>query len=79
MGLVFAGGLVTSKGAGLAVPDWPLAYGQLMPEGWFQIENIRAEHGHRIIAGIVAILTFILTVWVWRAEPRRWVRWVAVK
>ena len=29
--LVFVGGLVTSTGSGLAVPDWPLSYGMLMP------------------------------------------------
>lgn len=72
--LVFAGGLVTSKGAGLSVPDWPLAYGKAMPEGWWQTENVRAEHSHRIIAGVVGILTFVLFTWVWRAERRRWVR-----
>ena len=26
--LVIAGGLVTSTGSGLAVPDWPLSFGQ---------------------------------------------------
>lgn len=75
--LVFAGGLVTSKGAGLSVPDWPLAYGSLNPPGWLHIENVRAEHGHRLLAGTVAFLTFILAVWVWRAESRLWVRRVA--
>ena len=29
--LIFAGGMVTSTGSGLAVPDWPLSYGQLFP------------------------------------------------
>lgn len=74
LGLIFAGGLVTSKDAGLSVPDWPLSYGSLNPEGWFQIENVRAEHGHRLIAGSVAILTLILTIWTWRTDPRRSVR-----
>ena len=78
LGLVFAGALVKSKAAGLSVPDWPTSYGSLNPPGWFQIENIRAEHGHRLIAGIVAILTLILAVWVWRVDPRRPVRWFAV-
>jgi heme a synthase len=78
LGLVFAGGLVTSKGAGLAVPDWPLSYGTLMPEGWFRAENVRAEHSHRMIAGTIGIATLILAIWIWRAEPRRWVRYVAL-
>ena len=29
--LIIAGALVTSNDAGLAVPDWPLSYGKLMP------------------------------------------------
>jgi heme a synthase len=78
LGLVFAGGLVTSKGAGLAVPDWPLSYGTLMPEGWFRAENVRAEHSHRMIAGTIGIAMLILAIWIWRAEPRRWVRYVAL-
>ena len=60
------------------MPDWPTSYGSFNPRGWFQIENVRAEHGHRLIAGIVAILTLILAMWVWRIDPRRPVRWFAV-
>ena len=29
--LIFVGGLVTSTGSALAVPDWPLAFGKLIP------------------------------------------------
>jgi cytochrome c oxidase assembly protein subunit 15 len=59
-GLVVAGGLVTSRDAGLAVPDWPLSFGTLNPPRWLQIVNVRTEHGHRLIAGVVAILTIAL-------------------
>ena len=79
--LISAGALVTSKGAGLAVPDWPLSYGTLNPPRWWEIENVRAEHGHRLYAGTVALLTVGLALWVARREPRRWVRrlaWAAV-
>lgn len=69
--LVFAGGLVTSTGAGLSVPDWPLSYGQLMPP---MVGNVRYEHGHRMVATFVGMLTIVLAVWLWRSEPRRWVR-----
>jgi cytochrome c oxidase assembly protein subunit 15 len=72
--LITAGALVTSKQAGLSVPDWPLSYGGLNPPRWWQIENVRAEHGHRLIAGTVAMLTVLLAVWMHRREPRRWVR-----
>lgn len=69
--LVVAGGMVTSRDAGLSVPDWPLSYGKLMPpmEG-----GILYEHGHRMIATTVGMLTIVLTVWLLRVEERRWMR-----
>src|SRR5450755_3125359 len=68
--LVVAGALVTSKDAGLSVPDWPLSYGKLMPrmEG-----GILYEHGHRMIATFVGILTIVLAFWLWRAERPSWI------
>ncbi len=75
--LIAAGALVTSKAAGLAVPDWPLSYGSLNPPRWWQIENVRAEHGHRLIAGTVALATVALALFAARREPRRWVRRLA--
>jgi cytochrome c oxidase assembly protein subunit 15 len=63
--LIIAGGLVTSRDAGLAVPDWPLSFGTLNPPNWWRIDNVRTEHGHRLIAGSVAVLTLALT-WVVR-------------
>ncbi len=69
--LVVAGALVTSQEAGLSVPDWPLSYGKLMPE---MTGGIWYEHGHRMVATAVGILTIILALWLWRAEDRRWVR-----
>ena len=70
-GLIFVGGLVTSTGSALAVPDWPLAFGKLIPalQG-----GVRFEYGHRVAAGTVTILTLALMAWTMRAEPRRWVR-----
>ncbi len=69
--LLIAGGLVTSTGAGLSVPDWPLSYGTLFPP---MVGGIRFEHTHRMIAGVVGLLILALAVWLSRAEPRRWVR-----
>jgi len=69
--LIVAGALVTSNEAGLAVPDWPLSYGSLTPP-W--VGNIRYEHGHRVVASAVGMLTICLAVWLRRREPRRWVR-----
>jgi len=76
--LLIAGALVTSHDAGLAVPDWPLSYGQLMPP---MVGNIFWEHGHRMVATFVGLLTIGLAVWLARREPRRWVRrlgWAAL-
>ncbi|MEJ2085528.1 MAG: COX15/CtaA family protein [Acidobacteriota bacterium] len=72
--LITAGGLVKSLEAGLSVPDWPLSYGMVNPPRWWQIETVRAEHGHRLIAGVALVLTVCLVTWIARREPRAWVR-----
>ena len=72
--LLLAGGLVTSHKAGLAVPDWPLSYGRFFPP---MVGNIFWEHGHRMIAGLVGILTLIFAVWVQIREKRNWVKKLA--
>jgi cytochrome c oxidase assembly protein subunit 15 len=69
--LIFIGAMVTSKDAGLAVPDWPLSYGSLNPPGWIHIENVRLEHGHRLFASLVGILTTVLAVWIWKSRQPR--------
>jgi heme a synthase len=73
--LVVAGGLVTSRDAGLSVPDWPLSYGKLMPsmEG-----GILYEHGHRMVATTVGLFTIVSMIWIFRAEKRKWLRWLGV-
>src|SRR5467141_1060510 len=70
--LIIAGALVTSNDAGLSVPDWPTSFGTFrMPR---MVGGVKFEHGHRMVAGTVVILTLILAGWLWRSEPRRWVR-----
>lgn len=64
--LIFLGGLVTTKDAGLAVPDWPLSFGSLNPPGWWHVEDVRLEHGHRLFASVVGMLVTIMTAWIWR-------------
>ncbi len=72
--LIIAGALVTSNDAGLSVPDWPTSFGSFrIPQGGM-VGGVLYEHGHRMIAGIVSLLTIIFAVWLWLWEPRRWVR-----
>ena len=72
--LIIAGALVTGNDAGLSVPDWPTSFGTFrMPR---MVGGVKFEHGHRMIAGTVGILTIILAIWIWRQESRRWIRWV---
>lgn len=73
--LLAAGALVTSTGSSLAVPDWPLAYGQVFPP---MVGGILYEHGHRMVATAVGLLTILLlAALLWR-EPRPWVRWLGL-
>lgn len=81
--LIAAGGLVTSTDSGLAVPDWPNTYGYFMFAFPFSkmVGGILYEHGHRLIASVVGLLTIGLAVWAWRVETRAWVRrlaWIAL-
>ncbi len=57
--LVIAGAFVTSNDAGLAVPDWPTSFGSFykMPP---MVGGIKYEHGHRMIAEAIGMLTVIL-------------------
>lgn len=73
--LVVAGGLVTSRDAGLSVPDWPLSYGKLMPP---MQGGVLYEHGHRMVATTVGILTIVSLIWIFRTDRRRWLKWLAV-
>src|SRR5437870_1239071 len=78
--LLLAGSLVTSTGSGLSVPDWPTTYGWNMftfpPSKW--VGGIVYEHGHRLIASTVGLLTIVLAAWLWRRDSRRWMNWLGV-
>lgn len=75
--LIVAGALVTSNDAGLSVPDWPTTFGSIykMPH---MVGGVKYEHGHRMVAEFVGLLTIILAVWTWRAEKRHWMRLLGV-
>ncbi len=78
--LICLGGLVTSKGVGMSVPDWPTTYGYSMFFFPFSkwVGGIFYEHSHRLVASAVGLLTVALAVWLWLQEPRRWLRWLGI-
>lgn len=75
--LIAIGGLVTSHGAGMAVPDWPNSYGYNMfafpASQW--IGGILYEHSHRLWASFIGFLVLALAVWVNGTSSRAWLRW----
>lgn len=78
--LLFVGGLVTGRGAGLAVPDWPTTFGyNMFLYPWSKmVGDIFYEHSHRLVASGVGLLTIALALILWLRERRNWVRWLGV-
>ncbi len=77
LGLVALGGLVTSHGAGMAVPDWPNTYGYNMfffPVSYW-VGGIFYEHTHRLLASGVGLLTIVLALWLYGRNARPVMRW----
>ena len=77
LGLIWMGGLVTSHGVGMAVPDWPTTYGYNL--FFFPISQwvggIFYEHAHRLLAAFIGLLTSILAGWLWVRETHGRARW----
>src|SRR5262245_629006 len=78
--LLGIGGLVTSHGVGMAVPDWPNTYGYNM--FFFPISRwvggIFYEHTHRLVASVVGLLTSILALWLYGKHARPFLRWTGL-
>src|SRR4051812_16541867 len=81
--LLWVGGIVTTTKAGMAVKDWATTNGDnmfLYP--WLQWlkapRDFFLEHGHRLLAASVGMMTIVLLVLLWRKENRAWLRWVGV-
>ena len=77
--LIWIGGLVTTYDAGMAVPDWPNTYGSnlfLYPVStWvFGPFDLFIEHGHRLLASLVGLISIVMLVAAIRSEPRGWVK-----
>src|ERR1041385_7968393 len=76
--LIFAGAMVTSTGSGLAVPDWPLSYGMLLPP---MVGGILHGPAPRPIPGTVGFLILLQAFALQFFEPKKYVRklgWLAL-
>src|SRR4051794_34013509 len=58
--LLIAGALVTGNKAALSDPTWPQFVGNWIPRYW--VGGLKFEDSHRIVAGTVAVLTFVLAL-----------------
>lgn len=80
-GLLILGGTVTSKGAALAVHDYPRSLGYnlflLPPSMW--VGGIFWEHTHRLLGSIVGLCAILMAFSLWWTQRRRpWLQWVGV-
>lgn len=79
--LIVVGGLVTSTGSGMAVPDWPNTYGTnmfLYPLGPRAAPDVFLEHSHRLFGTLIGLTTLTLTIMVFAHDSRKFVRGWAV-
>ncbi len=66
--LLIFGSTVRVHGAGLSCPDWPLCFGEVIPQLNFQVF---LEWGHRVLAGSISVGGLVLgSLILWRAELR---------
>ncbi len=81
--VLISGASVTSRNAGMAVPDWPTSFGYnmfLFPVSKW-VGPIFYEHTHRLMASCVGGFVLALVIWLTVSEPRRWVKvlgWTAI-
>jgi cytochrome c oxidase assembly protein subunit 15 len=69
--VIFVGAMVTSTGSGMSVPDWPQSFGTWTPA---MKGGVFYEHGHRVVAGALAVFVAALAFWAAYAERRTWAR-----
>ena len=71
--LIMLGGTVTSKGVGLAVPDWPTTFNYNMflfpPSMW--VGGVFWEHTHRLMGSLVGLMAIAMAIWLWQTEERQ--------
>ncbi len=76
--LMAVGSATRVMNAGLACPDWPLCYGQLVPTQQMNLQ-VFLEWFHRLDAGIIGLSTLLLAGVSWwkRQQLPHWLPWAA--
>lgn len=73
--LINTGAMVTSTHSGLSVPDWPLSFGGFFPR---MVGGVFYEHGHRVTALVIILLTAVLAAWTWKSGQDRTARFLTL-
>jgi heme a synthase len=67
--LMAVGSATRVMNAGLACPDWPLCYGQLVPTQQMNLQ-VFLEWFHRLDAGLIGLSTLLLVGWTWHSRKQ---------
>jgi heme a synthase len=77
--LMAVGSATRVMNAGLACPDWPLCYGQLVPTQQMNLQ-VFLEWFHRLDAALIGLSTLFLvgSTWWFRHQLPRWLPWATL-